>query len=179
MGRNVTIDEVGNVAAFLLSDLASGITGEIMYVDGGLNTTALDTKAERDGNGYIVEKTRDKKQAWVYQIAATDMKKSSATAIPVVQITGNSNGVGYGPTAADLSALADSGQLPFRSNDRETLLEYVSQWTIKQTGQPEPLVREVLGCAGRWLDEVADGLAKRQPELSGLSSHDEGDSGVA
>jgi enoyl-[acyl-carrier protein] reductase I len=39
--RNVTIEEVGNVAAFLLSDLASGITGEITYVDGGLNTTAL------------------------------------------------------------------------------------------------------------------------------------------
>ena len=39
--RNITIDEVGNAAAFLLSDLASGITGEIMYVDGGLNTTAL------------------------------------------------------------------------------------------------------------------------------------------
>ena len=39
--RNVTIEEVGNATAFLLSDLASGITGEIMYVDGGLNTTAL------------------------------------------------------------------------------------------------------------------------------------------
>lgn len=39
--RNVTIEEVGNAAAFMLSDLASGITGEIMYVDGGLNTTAL------------------------------------------------------------------------------------------------------------------------------------------
>ena len=39
--RNVTIEEVGNVAAFLLSDLASGITGEITFVDGGLNTTAL------------------------------------------------------------------------------------------------------------------------------------------
>ncbi|MDA8224978.1 MAG: enoyl-ACP reductase FabI [Betaproteobacteria bacterium] len=37
--RNVTIMEVGNTAAFLLSDLASGITGEITYVDGGLNTT--------------------------------------------------------------------------------------------------------------------------------------------
>ena len=35
--RNVTIDEVGNAAAFLLSDLASGITGEIIYVDGGFN----------------------------------------------------------------------------------------------------------------------------------------------
>jgi enoyl-[acyl-carrier protein] reductase I len=39
--RNVTIDEVGNAAAFLLSDLASGITGDILYVDGGINTTAM------------------------------------------------------------------------------------------------------------------------------------------
>jgi len=38
--RGVTIDEVGNTAAFLLSDLASGITGEIVYVDAGFNTTA-------------------------------------------------------------------------------------------------------------------------------------------
>ena len=41
--RNVTVEEVGNVAAFLCSDLASGITGEITYVDGGFNTTALGT----------------------------------------------------------------------------------------------------------------------------------------
>jgi enoyl-[acyl-carrier protein] reductase I len=39
MRRNVTIDEVGNVAAFLLSDLATGVTGEITYVDNGFNTT--------------------------------------------------------------------------------------------------------------------------------------------
>ena len=39
--RNVTIDEVGNTAAFLCSDLASGITGEITYVDAGFNTTAV------------------------------------------------------------------------------------------------------------------------------------------
>ncbi|AOF83280.1 short chain dehydrogenase family protein [Methyloversatilis sp. RAC08] len=39
--RNVTIQEVGNVAAFLLSDLASGVTGEITYVDGGFSQTAL------------------------------------------------------------------------------------------------------------------------------------------
>lgn len=38
--RNVTIDEVGNVAAFLLSPLASGITGEITYVDAGFSTVA-------------------------------------------------------------------------------------------------------------------------------------------
>ena len=39
--RNVTIQEVGNVAAFLLSDLASGVTGEITYVDAGFSQTAL------------------------------------------------------------------------------------------------------------------------------------------
>jgi enoyl-[acyl-carrier protein] reductase I len=36
--RGVTQDEVGNVAAFLMSDLASGVTGEITYVDCGFNT---------------------------------------------------------------------------------------------------------------------------------------------
>lgn len=41
LGRNVTTEEVGNVAAFLLSDLASGITGEITYVDGGYSINAL------------------------------------------------------------------------------------------------------------------------------------------
>ena len=35
--RNVTIDEVGNVAAFLLSDLSSAITGEVMHVDNGFS----------------------------------------------------------------------------------------------------------------------------------------------
>ena len=39
--RNVTTEEVGNAAAFLLSDLASGITGEITYVDGGYSINAL------------------------------------------------------------------------------------------------------------------------------------------
>jgi enoyl-[acyl-carrier protein] reductase I len=37
MRRNVTIDDVGNVAAFLLSDLANGVTGEITYVDNGFS----------------------------------------------------------------------------------------------------------------------------------------------
>lgn len=46
LGRNVTIDEVGNVAAFLLSDLASGVTAEIMYVDGGFSEAIVDDAAE-------------------------------------------------------------------------------------------------------------------------------------
>ena len=41
MGRNVTTEEIGNAAAFLLSDLASGITGEITYVDCGYSVNAL------------------------------------------------------------------------------------------------------------------------------------------
>jgi len=39
--RNVTIEEVGNAAAFLCSDLASGITGDVLYVDTGYNILGL------------------------------------------------------------------------------------------------------------------------------------------
>lgn len=35
--RNITIEEVGNITAFLLSDLSNGMTGEILHVDGGYN----------------------------------------------------------------------------------------------------------------------------------------------
>lgn len=41
MRRNVSTEEVGNVAAFLCSDLASGITGEITYVDSGYNILGM------------------------------------------------------------------------------------------------------------------------------------------
>lgn len=41
IGRGVTIDEVGNAAAFLCSDLASGITGEILYVDAGFHSVGI------------------------------------------------------------------------------------------------------------------------------------------
>jgi enoyl-[acyl-carrier protein] reductase I len=44
--RNVTIDDVGNVAAFLLSDLAAGVTGEITMVDGGFSRIAGGLSAE-------------------------------------------------------------------------------------------------------------------------------------
>ncbi|MFO7954601.1 enoyl-ACP reductase [Thioalkalivibrio sp.] len=39
--RNVTTEQVGNAGAFLCSDLAAGITGEVMYVDSGYNTVGL------------------------------------------------------------------------------------------------------------------------------------------
>ncbi|MCB1736990.1 MAG: enoyl-ACP reductase [Gammaproteobacteria bacterium] len=40
--RNVNIEEVGNVGAFIGSDLASGVTGQVIYVDGGYCSTAMD-----------------------------------------------------------------------------------------------------------------------------------------
>ncbi|MCP5282732.1 MAG: enoyl-ACP reductase FabI [Rhodoferax sp.] len=47
--RNVTIEDVGNVAAFLLSDLAGGVTAEVTYVDGGFNKVAISTVVEAAG----------------------------------------------------------------------------------------------------------------------------------
>ena len=46
--RNITIEEVGNAAAFMCSALASGITGETLYVDAGFNITALGNPAPMD-----------------------------------------------------------------------------------------------------------------------------------
>jgi len=47
--RNVTIEDVGNTAAFLCSDLAAGITGEITYVDGGFNSVGMSFPGDSDG----------------------------------------------------------------------------------------------------------------------------------
>jgi enoyl-[acyl-carrier protein] reductase I len=47
--RNVTIEDVGNTAAFLCSDLAAGITGEIIYVDGGYSTVGMAFPEENGG----------------------------------------------------------------------------------------------------------------------------------
>jgi enoyl-[acyl-carrier protein] reductase I len=44
--RNVTIEDVGNAAAFLCSDLAAGISGEVLYVDGGYHTVGMSFPAE-------------------------------------------------------------------------------------------------------------------------------------
>ncbi|MGH8259513.1 MAG: enoyl-ACP reductase FabI [Steroidobacteraceae bacterium] len=47
--RNVTLEDVGNAAAFLCSDLAAGITGEILYVDSGFNTVGMSFPQETEG----------------------------------------------------------------------------------------------------------------------------------
>lgn len=47
--RNVTQEDVGNTAAFLCSDLSAGITGEIVYVDGGFSTIGMSFPPEPEG----------------------------------------------------------------------------------------------------------------------------------
>ena len=47
--RNVTIEDVGNAAAFLCSDLAAGISGEVLYVDGGFHTVGMSFPSDSDG----------------------------------------------------------------------------------------------------------------------------------
>jgi enoyl-[acyl-carrier protein] reductase I len=47
--RNVTIEDVGNAGAFLCSDLAAGITGEVLYVDGGYSTVGMSFPASPEG----------------------------------------------------------------------------------------------------------------------------------
>jgi Enoyl-[acyl-carrier-protein] reductase (NADH) len=42
LARNITAQEVGNTATFLLSDMSSGITGQTIYVDGGYNIQSMD-----------------------------------------------------------------------------------------------------------------------------------------
>jgi enoyl-[acyl-carrier protein] reductase I len=46
--RNVTIEDVGNAAAFLCSDLAAGITGEVLYVDGGYHNVGMSFPPEAE-----------------------------------------------------------------------------------------------------------------------------------
>ncbi|MEJ2755709.1 MAG: enoyl-ACP reductase, partial [Gammaproteobacteria bacterium] len=50
LGRNVTTEEVGNAAAFLCSDLASGITGQTIYVDAGFNIAGLPLREVTEDN---------------------------------------------------------------------------------------------------------------------------------
>ncbi|MGH8227305.1 MAG: enoyl-ACP reductase FabI [Steroidobacteraceae bacterium] len=47
--RNVTLEDIGNAAAFLCSNLAAGITGEILYVDGGFSTVGMSFPQEPEG----------------------------------------------------------------------------------------------------------------------------------
>ncbi len=59
--KNVTIDEVGNSAMYLLSDLASGVTGEIHYVDAGYNIMGM-AAVEKNAEGKTVLSWDEHKQ---------------------------------------------------------------------------------------------------------------------
>ena len=52
--KNVTIEEVGNSAMYLLSDLASGVTGEVHYVDAGYHIMGLAEVEEVDGKTVLI-----------------------------------------------------------------------------------------------------------------------------
>lgn len=54
MRDNVTTDQVGNSAMYLLSDLASGVTGEVHYVDNGYNIMGMAAVEENDGKTTMV-----------------------------------------------------------------------------------------------------------------------------
>lgn len=71
---------------------------------------------------------------------------------------------------SELSVLSTQSTRRF---EREDLLGYLCQWTMKRTGHPEPLVREVLDGAGRWLDEVAATLEKWREEQAKAGEDDE------
>jgi hypothetical protein len=48
--------------------------------------------------------------------------------------------------------------------DRETILAYICAYTVKKTGQPEPIVREILDAGGRWLDQACVALERQENE---------------
>ncbi|MCZ6800929.1 MAG: hypothetical protein O7F12_10620 [Nitrospirae bacterium] len=60
----------------------------------------------------------------------------------------------------ELTHLSTSTQEVF---PQQVLLEYMSQWTIAQTGQPETMVREVFECARQWLDNICQELSPAKP----------------
>ena len=59
----------------------------------------------------------------------------------------------------ELTHLATSSQKVF---PQHVLLEYMSQWTIAKTGQPESMVREIFECARQWLDGIGQELSRAE-----------------
>lgn len=84
-----------------------------------------------------------------YITARTSYDRESITAIVTAGFT-------------ELAALAETRSRDF---EREALLEYITHWTIRKTGFAEPMVREVLECAGRWLDDMVQSVEVHHPEL--------------
>ena len=70
----------------------------------------------------------------------------------------------------EMHAMAHSTDRRFH---REDLVGYICQWTMKRTGHPEPLVREILDGAGRWLDEVSRLVAAQHDSSKRLPDGEE------
>lgn len=45
--------------------------------------------------------------------------------------------------------------------ERDSILSYICTYTVRKTGHPEPMVREILEAAGRWLDQLCQELAQQ------------------
>jgi hypothetical protein len=106
----------------------------------GKGHMSIDSEAffiDRSGNGYLVEKTKDVRSAWVFQISADDMRSTgTATAKPIVQITGNSSGRGVGPTGADLSA--DGTTLAVKNYSETFVWKFTPESSIAAVLQKQP-----------------------------------------
>ena len=63
-----------------------------------------------------------------------------------------------------LQELTNLAQTSTQTFDREHLLEYVCQWTIRRTKHPEPMIREILECSGKWLDDLCRTMDKKDSE---------------
>lgn len=75
----------------------------------------------------------------------------------------------------EMNALAVHATCRF---DRENLMGYICQWSMKQTGQPEPLVREILDCARRWLDEMSKVMPTEESGQKHLSGGEDMEGGT-
>jgi hypothetical protein len=60
--------------------------------------------------------------------------------------------------------LAELAKTATTKVDRESILAYICAYTVKKTGQPETLVREILEAGGRWLDEISETIERHEPE---------------
>lgn len=63
-----------------------------------------------------------------------------------------------------LEELTSLSQTSTQSFNRQHVLEYVCQWTIRRTKHPEPMIREILECSGRWLDDLCRTMDQKDSE---------------
>ena len=137
---------------------------------GGNDTYSVDAESffiDNAGNGYIIEKPRDEKLAWVFKMSASDLRNGKAVAKPIAQITGNTNGRGVGPTAADLNA--DGTALVVKNYSETFVWRFSSRSSIEAVLKARPTspckavaagLGEAITFDGRNLVTVEEGVGK-------------------